>query len=236
MILEIKNIDKSYGDRQVLFDLSYDFAECGVVGLIGPNGAGKSTLMKIITGYIGADGGKVAVMGQKVTVDDIETKRNIGYLPEHNPLYVEMYITEYLDFVAESFGIEKRRRAVAVQRVVEATGLTPMIGKRIGELSKGYRQRVGLAAAIIHEPKILILDEPTTGLDPNQLIEIRELIAELGKERLVIFSTHIMQEVDMLCDMILIMNGGCIVVSGGKDELVREYGSIDDLFYKVTKG
>lgn len=234
MILEIKNIEKSYGSQRVLCGIDYNFQTSGVVGLIGPNGAGKSTLMKIVTGYISPDNGEVMVLGDRVEVDSVVTKKYVGYLPEHNPLYLEMYVREYLEYVAAAYGIKAAAQREAVERVIQETGLAKEQTKRLGQLSKGYRQRVGIAAAIIHRPKILILDEPTTGLDPNQLIEIRELIAKLGTEHLVIFSTHIMQEVDLLCDDIIILSKGSIVFSGSKVELKEQHGSVEQLFYKVT--
>ena len=233
MLLEIKNISKSYGAQRVLCSINQVFDAGRIVGLLGPNGAGKSTLMKIVTGYIAADEGEVWIDGRRVAVDDIETKRLVGYLPEHNPLYLDMYVREYLEFVAEVYGLKGVARRETVEGVIERTGLTVEANKKIGQLSKGYRQRVGIAAAIIHNPKVLILDEPTTGLDPNQLIEIRQLIRDLGRERLVIFSTHIMQEVEQVCDDVIVINKGCVVEQGTKDELVAKYGGIERIFYTI---
>lgn len=232
-MLEIKNISKSYGAQRVLCAVNQTFGAGRIVGLLGPNGAGKSTLMKIITGYIAADEGEVLIDGMRVAVDDIATKRLVGYLPEHNPLYLDMYVREYLEFVAEIYGLQGGPKRVAVADVVERTGLTLEANKKIGQLSKGYRQRVGIAAAIIHNPRVLILDEPTTGLDPNQLIEIRALIRDLGRERLVIFSTHIMQEVEQVCDDVIVINKGCVIEQGEKDSLVAKYGSIEQIFYSI---
>lgn len=233
MLLEVRNISKSYGVQKVLCAINQGFDEGRIVGLLGPNGAGKSTLMKIITGYVASDEGEVLIDGVKVAIDDVATKRVVGYLPEHNPLYLDMYIREYLDFVAEVYGLKGLAKEAAVNDVVERTGLTLEQNKLIRQLSKGYRQRVGIAAAIIHNPKVLILDEPTTGLDPNQLIEIRQLIKDLGSDRLVIFSTHIMQEVEQVCDDVIVINRGNVVEQGTKDELVAKYGSIEKIFVNL---
>lgn len=235
MLLEIKNISKSYGAQRVLCSINQVFGAGRIVGLLGPNGAGKSTLMKIVTGYIAADEGEVWIDGRRVAVDDVATKRLVGYLPEHNPLYLDMYVREYLEFVAEVYGLKGVARRETVEGVIERTGLTVEANKKIGQLSKGYRQRVGIAAAIIHNPKVLILDEPTTGLDPNQLIEIRQLIRDLGRERLVIFSTHIMQEVEQVCDDVIVINKGNVIEQGTKDELVAKYGSIERIFLSIRE-
>lgn len=235
-MLKIKNISKSYGAQKVLCAINQEFGVGRIVGLLGPNGAGKSTLMKIVTGYIAADEGEVLIDGKRVAVDDVETKRMVGYLPEHNPLYLDMYVREYLNFVAEVYGLKGVQKRDAVEGVVERTGLTLEANKKIGQLSKGYRQRVGIAAAIIHNPKVLILDEPTTGLDPNQLIDIRQLIKDLGRDRLVIFSTHIMQEVEQVCDDVIVINRGNVIEQGEKNELVAKYGSIERIFYSMRNG
>ena len=233
MLLEIKNISKSYGAQRVLCSINQEFDAGRIVGLLGPNGAGKSTLMKIVTGYIAADEGEVLIDGKRVAVDDVATKRLVGYLPEHNPLYLDMYVREYLEFVAKVYGLKGVARRETVEGVIERTGLTVEANKKIGQLSKGYRQRVGIAAAIIHNPRVLILDEPTTGLDPNQLIEIRQLIKDLGRDRLVIFSTHIMQEVEQVCDDVIVINKGNVIEQGEKDALVAKYGSIERIFYTM---
>jgi ABC-2 type transport system ATP-binding protein len=233
MLLEIKNISKSYGAQRVLCSINQEFDAGRIVGLLGPNGAGKSTLMKIVTGYIAADEGEVLIDGKRVSVDDVATKRLVGYLPEHNPLYLDMYVREYLSFVAEVYGLKGVARRETVEGVIERTGLMVEANKKIGQLSKGYRQRVGIAAAIIHNPRVLILDEPTTGLDPNQLIEIRQLIKDLGRDRLVIFSTHIMQEVEQVCDDVIVINKGNMIEQGEKDALVAKYGSIERIFYTM---
>ena len=234
-MLEIKNISKSYGAQRVLCVINQEFGVGRIVGLLGPNGAGKSTLMKIITGYIAADEGEVRIDGKRVAVDDVATKRLVGYLPEHNPLYLDMYVREYLEFVAEVYGLKGVERRETVEGVIERTGLTVEANKKIGQLSKGYRQRVGIAAAIIHNPRVLILDEPTTGLDPNQLIEIRQLIKDLGRDRLVIFSTHIMQEVEQVCDDVIVINKGNVIEQGEKDALVAKYGSIEKIFLSIRE-
>jgi ABC-2 type transport system ATP-binding protein len=235
MLLEIKNISKSYGAQRVLCSINQEFDAGRIVGLLGPNGAGKSTLMKIVTGYIAADEGEVLIDGKRVSVDDVATKRLVGYLPEHNPLYLDMYVREYLEFVAEVYDLKGVARRETVEGVIERTGLTVEANKKIGQLSKGYRQRVGIAAAIIHNPRVLILDEPTTGLDPNQLIEIRQLIKDLGRDRLVIFSTHIMQEVEQVCDDVIVINKGNVIEQGEKDALVAKYGSIERIFLSIRE-
>ena len=209
--LRVENIYKTYDKKSVL------------------NGGGKSTLMKIITGYVTPDSGQVEVCGEKIASNAIDYKKNIGYLPEHNPLYLDMYVKEYLTHIAELYGIKDTQRAVA--EVVEKTGLTPEKHKIIRQLSKGYRQRVGLAQAIIHNPKVLILDEPTTGLDPNQIIEIRQLIADFGKRHTVLFSTHILQEVEAICQKAVLIDKGNIILELNEDEisierLEREFLSI----------
>jgi ABC-2 type transport system ATP-binding protein len=205
--IELKQVNKYYGNQRVLNDINISLQEGQIIGLLGPNGAGKSTLMKILTGFISPDSGEVLIKGYSVLEHPMKTKRKIGYLPEHNQLYPEMYVREYLEFVAGIFNISGDR----VEEVVEETGLSPEAHKKIGHLSKGYRQRVGLAAAIIHDPDILILDEPTTGLDPNQLIEIRQLIKKLGREKTILLSTHILQEIEQMAERVLIINKGSIV-------------------------
>ena len=195
-----------------------------IVGFIGPNGAGKSTTMKIITGTVPADHGTVSIRDMPVLDNLKEIRRIIGYLPEHNPLYLDMYIREYLGYVADLYGMTGARKRERIEEVIRMTGVSPEVRKRIGNLSKGFRQRVGLAQALIHEPEILILDEPTTGLDPNQLIEIRSLISSIGKEKTVLLSTHILQEVEAICDRVVIINQG-IIVADGQSALLREKGS-----------
>ncbi len=209
MSIEVKNLFKYYGDQAAVKDVSFKVNKGEILAFLGPNGAGKSTTMKILTGYIPASSGNVSVCGLPVTVDSLDTRKKIGYLPEHNPLYLDMYVKEYLAFVGKIYKVTDVKDRVA--DMVKAVGLEIEQNKKIGALSKGYRQRVGLAQAIIHDPEVLILDEPTSGLDPNQLAEIRELIRKIGKEKTVMLSTHIMQEVEAICDRVVIINKGEIV-------------------------
>ena len=209
MSIEVSNLTKIYGEQKAIDNISFKVGDNEIVGFLGPNGAGKSTTMKIITGFLQADNGSALVSGINVSANNIETKKKIGYLPEANPLYTEMYVREYLNFVADVHGItEKKKR---IEEVIKLTGLTIESKKKIGQLSKGYKQRVGLAAALIHDPEVLILDEPTSGLDPNQIVEIREVIKNLGKNKTVLFSSHILQEVEAICDRVIIINKGNIV-------------------------
>ncbi len=217
MSIEVKNLFKYYGDQAAVKDISFKVNSGEIVGFLGPNGAGKSTTMKVITGYISASNGEVKVCDIPVTVDSLETRQLIGYLPEHNPLYLDMYVKEYLTFVAKIYRIDNVKERVA--DMIKKVGLEVEQNKKIGALSKGYRQRVGLAQAIIHDPKVLILDEPTSGLDPNQLVEIRELIKSIGKEKTVMLSTHIMQEVEAICDRVVIINKGEIVADDKAGDL-----------------
>lgn len=217
MSISVSNLTKIYGEQKAVNDISFAIGNNEIVGFLGPNGAGKSTTMKIVTGYIAADSGNAVVNGINVNADPLEAKKQIGYLPEGNPLYYEMYVREYLELIA---GIHDLKTDVKkrIEEVIDLTGLRPESNKKIGQLSKGYKQRVGLAAALIHDPKVLILDEPTTGLDPNQIIEIRQLIKDLGKNKTVLFSSHILQEVESICDRIIIINKGNIVAD---DSLVN---------------
>ncbi|MBC2846414.1 gliding motility-associated ABC transporter ATP-binding subunit GldA [Winogradskyella flava] len=207
MSIEVKNITKLYKEQKALNDISFAVSNAEIVGFLGPNGAGKSTMMKILTTYIEASDGSANVNGFNVNSDKKNVQRSVGYLPEHNPLYTDLYVKEYLNFNANVYGTSKSR----IEAVIELTGLTPEAHKKIGQLSKGYRQRVGLANALLHNPDVLILDEPTTGLDPNQLVDIRNLIRTIGKEKTVFLSTHIMQEVEAMCDRVIIINKGEIV-------------------------
>jgi ABC-2 type transport system ATP-binding protein len=207
MSIEVQNITKLYKDQKVLNDVSFKVNDAEIVGFLGPNGAGKSTMMKILTTYIEASKGSAHVNGFDVSSDKKNVQSSVGYLPEHNPLYTDLYVKEYLNFNANVYGISKSR----IEEVIELTGLTPEAHKKIGQLSKGYRQRVGLANALLHDPDVLILDEPTTGLDPNQLVEIRNLIKTIGKEKTIFLSTHIMQEVEAMCDRVIIINKGEVV-------------------------
>ena len=210
MSIEIQNITKQYGEQLALNNVSLSIDK-GIVGLLGPNGAGKSTLMKIITCFIPPTSGTVSVNGFNVLEQPMEVKRIVGYLPEHNPLYLDMYVREYLEFVAGIHQLKGKAAKSRINAMIEETGLGPEAHKKIGALSKGYRQRVGLAQAMMHDPKVLILDEPTSGLDPNQLVDIRNLISSLGKEKTVLLSTHIMQEVEAICQRAIIINKGVVV-------------------------
>jgi ABC-2 type transport system ATP-binding protein len=216
MSIEVVNISKSYGDQKALDAVSFSVKKGEIVGFLGPNGAGKSTLMKILTTYIAADEGSATVNGFEVNSNQKAVQLSVGYLPEHNPLYLDLYVREYLAFNAEVFKVEKSR----INEVIELTGLTTESHKKIGQLSKGYRQRVGLANALLHNPDVLILDEPTTGLDPNQLVEIRNVIKNVGKDKTVFLSTHIMQEVEAICDRVIIINNGKIVTDKKLDKLI----------------
>lgn len=210
MSVSVSNLTKIYDRQKAVDDISFAVGNKEIVGFLGPNGAGKSTTMKIITGYLAADSGNAVVNGINVNIHPIEAKKQIGYLPEGNPLYYEMYVREYLEFIAGIHHL-KNRVSNRIEEVIDLTGLRVESNKKTGQLSKGYKQRVGLAAALIHDPKVLILDEPTTGLDPNQIVEIRQLIKELGKNKTVLFSSHILQEVESICDRIIIINKGKIV-------------------------
>ncbi|HXA02674.1 MAG TPA: gliding motility-associated ABC transporter ATP-binding subunit GldA [Cytophagaceae bacterium] len=217
MSVTVTNLIKTYGTQNAVDDISFEAGKGQIVGFLGPNGAGKSTTMKISTCYIPPTSGTVRVCGYDVVESPIEVRKNIGYLPEHNPLYLDMYVHEYLLFIASLHQL--KNKSSRVKEMVNMCGLNVEQNKKIGALSKGYRQRVGLAQALIHDPQVLILDEPTTGLDPNQILEIRNLIRNVGKEKTVIFSTHIMQEVQALCERVIIINKGKIVANGSVDEL-----------------
>ncbi len=217
MKVEINNITKLFGKQKALDNVSFSVDRGELVGFLGPNGAGKSTLMKIVTGFLPADSGEVRINDQPVTTSNTEIRKNIGYLPEHNPLYTDLYVKEYLELTAGFYKLKNKKQRV--DEMVELTSLTRERHKKIRALSKGYRQRVGLAQALIHDPSVLILDEPTSGLDPNQLEEIRRLIREISKEKTVIISSHIMQEVEAICNRVLIINKGKIVADGGIKEI-----------------
>ncbi len=230
MSIQTEAITKFYGHQKALDGVNIHIKKGEICGFLGPNGAGKSTLMKILTGYIPASSGRAEVCGLDVMAEPQKVKALIGYLPEHNPLYLEMYVREFLGFLAGVHKLPKSR----VEVVIEQTGLGSEAHKRIGALSKGYRQRVGLAHTLLHEPEVLILDEPTTGLDPNQIVEIRELIKELGKERTVMLSTHIMQEVEILCQRAIVIHKGKIVADGSMAELKSKGDSLEDVFRALT--
>ena len=237
MSISVNNLSKNYGSQKAVNQISFTVNKGEIVGFLGPNGAGKSTTMKMITGYLKADAGDIEVCGIPVLEDSIDTKKKIGYLPEANPLYAEMYVREYLRFIA---GVHKIPDTVSrIEKVIDMVGLTPESNKKIGQLSKGYKQRVGLAAALVHDPEVLILDEPTSGLDPNQITEIRDLIKKLGQNKTVLFSSHIMQEVEAICDRVIIINKGNIVaddklqnlqkLSGGSQYIIVEFKPAVDI-------
>ena len=228
--IEINNITKLYGQQKALDDVSLAIDKGEVVGLLGPNGAGKSTLMKILTSFIPPSSGSVQINGLDVEEESLQIRKQVGYLPENNPLYLDMYVKEYLRFVLRIYQ-NKKNREQTVNNVIELTGLTPEANKKIGALSKGYRQRVGLAQALIHDPEILILDEPTSGLDPNQLVGIRQIIKDLGKKKTVILSTHIMQEVEAICGRVVIIDEGKIVADDTTSNLSQIAGT--GLVFKV---
>lgn len=215
MSITVQNITKNFGSQKALNNVSFTINKGEVVGFLGPNGAGKSTMMRILTTYYKADEGEATVNGFDVLQAQKDVQKSIGYLPEHNPLYLEMYVKEYLAFNADVYKVDKSK----INDVIEQTGLSPECHKKIGQLSKGYRQRIGLAAALLHDPEVLILDEPTTGLDPNQLIEIRKLIREIAKEKTILLSTHIMKEVEAVCDRVIIINKGELVADKKLEEL-----------------
>jgi len=231
MAIKVENITKKYGDQIALNQVSFSIQKGEIVGFLGPNGAGKSTMMKILTTYISTFEGNAWVNSYSVSDEKIKVQKCIGYLPEHNPLYLDMYVREYLNFNAEVYNIDKAQ----VEIVIEETGLLSEAHKKIEQLSKGYRQRVGLANALLHNPEVLILDEPTTGLDPNQLIEIRDLIKKVAKEsgKTVLLSTHIMQEVEAICDRVMILNKGNLIHDKPIKETLKET-SLENLFTKLT--
>ncbi|MBF03291.1 MAG: gliding motility-associated ABC transporter ATP-binding subunit GldA [Flavobacterium sp.] len=218
MSIEVVNISKGYGDQKALDQISFSIKKGEIVGFLGPNGAGKSTLMKILTTYLSAEEGTGKVNGFDIQTETKSVQKSVGYLPEHNPLYLDLYVREYLSFNANVYHVSKKR----IDEVIILTGLTPESDKKISQLSKGYRQRVGLACALLHDPEVLILDEPTTGLDPNQLVEIRALIKNIGKDKTVFLSTHIMQEVEAICERVIIINQGKIVEDKKLKHLVKE--------------
>lgn len=234
MSIKIQNLSKVYGTQRAVDDISFEVAKGEIVGFLGPNGAGKSTTMKILTGYLPATDGSAEVNGFDVKTSPMQVKSSIGYLPEHNPLYLDMYVREFLKFAGSLYGLKGKTLQIKVAETIEMVGLGLEKHKKIGQLSKGYRQRVGLAQALIHNPDVLILDEPTTGLDPNQLVEIRELIKSVGRNKTVIFSTHIMQEVEAICDRVVIINRGKIVANGTLSELKQGGKGIEDVFRELT--
>lgn len=232
MSITIEQVSKNYGDQVALSNVSFSLKQGEIVGFLGPNGAGKSTLMKIICCYLSQDSGNIEVCDLNTKTQDLLVKSEIGYLPEDNPLYLDMYIKEYLSFVGGLYKVNNLKKRI--EEIIDQTGLDSEQHKKIGELSKGFKQRVGLAAALIHNPKILILDEPTTGLDPNQLVGIRNLIKEVGKEKIVLLSTHIMQEVDQMCNRVIIIKQGEIVDDNLIDNLKQNNIDLEEHFRKLT--
>ena len=232
MSLVVSNISKAYGPQQVLSGLSFNLDDGNITGLLGPNGAGKSTTMKIIAGILPPDSGSVLIDGTDMLAGKTATKRLVGYLPENNPLYHDMYVKEFLIFIAGLYGIKGKTARARVEELIHATGLENECSKKIGTLSKGYKQRVGLAHAVLHKPRLLVLDEPTTGLDPNQIIQIRQLIKDFGCHSSVLFSTHIMQEAAAVCDRILIMKKGEIVADMPTEGKSAE--ELETLFRRLT--
>jgi len=234
MSISVKNLSKHYGQQQAVDSISFEAKPGRILGFLGPNGAGKSTTMRMLTGYLEPTSGDAEISNKNILTESIEAKKRIGYLPENTPLYSEMYIREFLYFVGNAYGL--KNIPARVNEVIEMVGLTSEQHKKIGMLSKGYRQRVGLAQAIIHNPEVLILDEPTSGLDPNQLVEIRYLIKSLGKNKTVIISTHIMQEVEAICDDIIILSKGKIVANDSLTGIKAVYGtaSLEEIFRNLT--
>ena len=230
MSLQIIHLNKKFGEQVALNDINLEIGNSEIIGLLGSNGAGKSTLMKSIVGVLKIDEGQILFNGNDVTENEITSKKNMGFLPENNPLYPEMYVKEYLNFVADIHQIAKER----VDEVIELVGITPEKSKKISQLSKGYKQRVGLAQAILHSPDLLILDEPTNGLDPNQIIEIRNVIKEIGRQKTVILSTHIMQEVEALCSRVILIHQGNIIQDSQIEEFKGKYGSLEEAFANYT--
>lgn len=232
MSIKVSNLTKIYGTQKAVDNISFNIKKGEIVGFLGPNGAGKSTTMKILTGYLQQDGGAAKVCDIDVKANTIDAKRKIGYLPEANPLYHEMYVKEYLSFIA---GVHQINNQLAtINNVIELVGLQVEQNKKVGQLSKGYKQRVGLAAALIHQPEVLILDEPTSGLDPNQIIEIRNVIKEQGENKTVLFSSHILQEVQAICDRVIIINRGKIVADDLLIHLQTKGKSLEDIFRELT--
>lgn len=234
MSIQISNLTKLYGDQKAVNDITFEVAKGEIVGFLGPNGAGKSTTMKIATGFVAASSGSVRVNDFDVATQSLDVRRSIGYLPEHNPLYLDMYVREFLEFVGALYGLKGPLLKQRTNYVIELVKLGEEQRKKIGQLSKGYRQRVGLAQALIHNPPVLILDEPTTGLDPNQLAEIRQVIKTIGQDKTVLFSTHILQEVEAICHRAVIINRGVVVADGPLQDLKRSGGSLEDIFRSLT--
>lgn len=234
MSISVKNLSKHYGQQKAVHQISFEAKPGRILGFLGPNGAGKSTTMKMLTGYLQPTSGNAEIEGKDIQIDPLQVKKLIGYLPENTPLYMDMYVREFLSFVAQTYSLSNITKRV--EEVIQQVGLTQEQHKKIGMLSKGYKQRVGLAQAIIHQPQVLILDEPTSGLDPNQLSDIRALIKNLGKDRTVIISTHIMQEVEAICDDVIIINKGVLVANSSIDELKKAHQNktLEQIFKQLT--
>lgn len=234
MSISVKNLSKHYDKQKAVDAISFEAKPGRILGFLGPNGAGKSTTMRMLTGYLEPTAGEVEISGKNILSQAIDAKKHIGYLPENTPLYSDMYVKEFLHFIGDAYNLPNL--SVRVEEVIKKVGLTPEQHKKIGMLSKGYRQRVGLAQAIIHNPDVLILDEPTSGLDPNQLVDIRALIKELGKDKTVVISTHIMQEVEAICDDIIIISKGKIVANNSLEGIKKAHqnSSLEDIFRKLT--
>jgi ABC-2 type transport system ATP-binding protein len=232
--IQVNHLSKRYGSQWAVNDLSFEIPTGEIVGFLGPNGAGKSTTMKILTGYIPATSGDAVVCGFNLNTDSLSVRKRVGYLPEHNPLYLDMYVTEYLQFSAGMAGVSSIK--TAVEKAIDLTQLSPERNKKIGQLSKGYRQRVGLAQALIHDPEVLILDEPTSGLDPNQVVEMRNVIKNLGKNKTVLLSTHIMQEVEAMCSRVILLNHGKIIADNTLEGLKQTSpnDSLETIFRNLT--
>lgn len=235
MSIQVKNLSKVYGSQRAVDNISFEVKQGEIVGFLGPNGAGKSTTMKIATGYLPATEGTVEICGFDVQTNSMEVRKNLGYLPEHNPLYLDMYVKEFLEFIGALYQLKGQDLKRRISEVIDLVGLNLEQHKKIGQLSKGYRQRVGLAQALIHNPPVLILDEPTTGLDPNQLAEIRAVIKSIGQQKTVIFSTHILQEVEAICDRVVIINHGKIVADSPLSALRQNGKTMEEVFRDLTK-
>lgn len=233
-MIRVEGLTKIYGQQKAIDNISFSAEPGKILGFLGPNGAGKSTTMKILAGFIPQTSGKASVAGFDVSSQSLEVRKNLGYLPEHNPLYLDLYVKESLEFIADLHKIDNKRGRI--NEVIELTGLGPEQHKKLGALSKGYRQRVGIAQAIIHDPQVLILDEPTSGLDPNQLVEIRQLLKTLGQSKTLILSTHIMQEVEAICNQVVIINKGHIVTDSSLINLKQAYEntSLEKIFLNLT--
>lgn len=234
MAVSVSNLSKKFGSQLAVDNLSFELRKGEIVGFLGPNGAGKSTTMKMLTGYMKPSSGVIEIEGNAITEKEMQARAAIGYLPEHNPLYTDMYVLEFLLLIGDLYGMEKKLLRERAEEMIALCGLTKEKSKKIGQLSKGYRQRVGLAQALLNNPAVLILDEPTTGLDPNQLVEIREVIRKAGKDKTVLLSSHIMQEVEALCDRVILINQGKIVSDTSLEELQSKGQSLEEIFRSLT--